>query len=85
MIIGFALSKFLMQKAMLVVLSLILLTSTLFEKDLFGNMHYELFEEVADDIVEWNHTYGEDDIYTVYNLNNPNYMKLLCQSVGRRD
>ena len=73
-LIGFVLSKFKMEKALIGVLSIGLFASTMIQKDLYGNMHYELFEEVAVDIVNWNEKYGEDNIYTVYNLNNPNYM-----------
>jgi Dolichyl-phosphate-mannose-protein mannosyltransferase len=74
LILGYFLSKFLIPKVMMLVLSLMIITSTVYEKGLFGNMHYELFEEVAVDIVDWNNIYGEDNIYSVYNLNNPNYM-----------
>lgn len=73
-LIGYILSQFLMHRALILVLSVGLLSSTLFEKDLYGNMHYELFEETAEQIVDWNKTYGVENIYTVYNLNNPNYM-----------
>ena len=74
LLIGFVLSQFKMQKTLLLVLGVGCFSSTIIEKDLFGNRHYELFEEVAVDIVDWNKTYGEENIYTVYNLNNPNYM-----------
>jgi hypothetical protein len=74
LLIGYAMSQFKMQRALLIVLSIGCLVSTIFEKDLFGNRHYELFKEVAVDIVEWKKTYGEENVYTVYNLNNPNYM-----------
>ncbi|MFT4600902.1 MAG: hypothetical protein ACI857_001079 [Arenicella sp.] len=82
-LIGFVLSKFKMEKALIGVLSVGLLTSTLIQKDLFGNMHYELFEEVAVDIVDWNEKYGDENIYTVYNLNNPNYMNFYANQWGK--
>jgi Dolichyl-phosphate-mannose-protein mannosyltransferase len=73
-LISFGLSRFKYQGVLFSVLMLVIATSTTREKDLFGNMHYELFEEVAEDIVRWNEDYGEENIYTVYNINNPNYM-----------
>jgi len=57
--------------------------STILEKDLYGNMHYELFEEIAVDIVDWEDEYGEGNIYTVYNINNPNYMNYYANQWGR--
>jgi len=57
--------------------------STIIEKDLYGNLHYELFEEIAVDIVDWEDEYGEDNIYTVYNINNPNYMNFYANQWGR--
>lgn len=50
------------------------LTSTIVEKDLYGNQHFGLFEEVADHTTEWIEKYGEDDTYVVFNISDPNYM-----------
>jgi len=67
-------SRFKHQGILFSVFMLVMAGSTTKEKELFGNMHYELFEEIAVDIVRWNDDYGEENIYTVYNINNPNYM-----------
>lgn len=84
LLLGFFLSQFKMQRGMLIVLSLGLLSSTIFEKALFGNHHYELFKEVSDDILKWEDQFGEENIYTVYNLNNPNYMNFYANQQQRQ-
>lgn len=83
LLMGYLLSQFRMQNALFIVLSIALLSSTIFEKDLFGNRHYELFREVSDDILNWENEYGAENIYTVYNLNNPGYMNFYANQQGR--
>lgn len=67
------------------VLSLVMvigLESTIVEKDLFGNQHYALFRETGIKMAAWNETYGEENIYTVYNLNNPDYINFYADEWG---
>ena len=82
LLIGGILSKFRFQNSLLAVLMLLTALSTIRGKALFGNMHYELFREVAVDLVKWNEQYGADNVYTVYNLNNPNYMNFYAEQLG---
>ena len=82
--LSYVLSKFKYQLVLYSFLMLLLATSTTRERELFGNMHYELFEEVAEDIVRWNDDYGADNIYTVYNLNNPNYMNFYAEQWDKK-
>ena len=56
--------------------------STIIERDLFGNHHYELFKEPAELITSWDREYGEENVYKVYNLNNPNYMNFYANQWG---
>jgi hypothetical protein len=81
--IGHVLAKSQFKQVTLVLLIGMISLSTIFEKKLFGNMHYELFKEVSDDILYWEDEYGAEDIYTVYNLNNPNYMNFYAGQEGR--
>ncbi|MEX1001183.1 MAG: glycosyltransferase family 39 protein [Crocinitomicaceae bacterium] len=76
------LSRFRFQKFLLFVLMITTGASTIVEKDLYGNMHYELFKEVAQKIVKWNKAFGEDDIVTIYNINNPDYMNFYANQWG---
>ncbi|MBD3638880.1 MAG: glycosyltransferase family 39 protein [Crocinitomicaceae bacterium] len=82
--LSYMLSRFKYQGVLFSVLMIVLATSTTREKDLFGNMHYELFREVAVDITRWNEDYGEENIYTVYNINNPNYMNFYANQWGEQ-
>lgn len=65
------------------VLMILLASSTTREKDLFGNMHFELFKEIAEDMVRWDEDFGADNVYTVYNINNPNYMNFYANQWGK--
>ncbi len=67
-----------------VIIPIILLgsSSTVIEKDLYGNRHFALFKEVGQKINKWNEVYGAENIYTIYNLNNPNYMNFYAEEWG---
>lgn len=56
--------------------------STIFERGLYGNQHYALFKETGIKIAEWNELYGEENIYTVYNINSPNYLNFYVDEWG---
>jgi len=55
--------------------------STYFEQDLYGIKHMG-YKNTAQHIVDWNKKYGEENIYTVYNLSNPNYMNFYANKLG---
>lgn len=82
-LLGSMFSMFRYQAVLTSVLMVVIGYSTIQEKDLYGHMHYELFEEVAEDILSWQETYGEENTYVVYNLNNPNYMNFYANQWGR--
>lgn len=66
------------------VLALILLTgisSTLLEKELFGIRHMG-YRNAAQHLVEWRKNYGSENIYTIYNLSNPDYMNYYAEQYG---
>lgn len=67
----------------LIVISVLVLgmTSTLLEQDLYGKRHLG-FKDTAKHLVEWNQTYGDENIYMVYNLSNPNYMNFYATQFG---
>lgn len=56
--------------------------STIIEKDLFGNQHYALFKETGIKMAIWNEMYGAENIYTVYNINNPDYVNFYVEEWG---
>lgn len=60
----------------------VVLISTLAERKLYGNQHYALFRETGIRIAEWREKYGAEHIYTVYNLNNPDYMNFYVDDWG---
>ena len=83
LIIAHLLAQFMFQRVLFALLIVMISLSTIFEKDLFGHMHYELFEEISDEILAWEDELGKENIYTVYNLNNPNYMNFYANQKGR--
>jgi hypothetical protein len=67
----------------LIVFSILVLgiSSTVIEQDLFGPRHLG-FKDTAKHLVDWNQKYGNENIYTVYNLSNPNYMNFYASQYG---
>lgn len=82
LILAIFISRIPSYKGILSGLLLVILVSTVTERDLFGNRHYALFKEVGIKIADWNKTYGSDNIYTIYNLNNPDYMNFYVDEWG---
>lgn len=74
LLVGILISRIPSTDAVLMGLLLVCGVSTVEEKDLFGNRHYALFKEVGLRMADWRSTYGADNIYTIYNLNNPDYI-----------
>lgn len=74
LLVGVLLARIPRTKMLLIGLSILGLTSTIWEKDLYGNKHFALFKEVGIQMAEWNQKYGAENIYTIYNLNNPDYI-----------
>lgn len=50
------------------------------EKHYHKNIHFALFKEPGLKMAEWRETYGEENIYTLYNLNNPDYINFYKNS-----
>ncbi|NOQ71697.1 MAG: hypothetical protein GQ574_06835 [Crocinitomix sp.] len=82
LLIAVVLSKIPKTNILLVALMTICLGSTLVEKDLYGNAHYALFKEPGIKIADWNKEFGAENIYTVYNLNNSNYINFYVDEWG---
>ena len=55
--------------------------TTILHKELYGIQHMG-YREIARHMVEWNKQYGEENIYTVYNLSNPDYMNFYASQFG---
>ncbi|MBI3133807.1 MAG: glycosyltransferase family 39 protein [Bacteroidetes bacterium] len=68
-------------KPTLISILLLLTASTLFQKDLYGIKHMG-YRNTAQHLVEWNKKYGDENIYTVYNLSNPAYMNFYATKSG---
>lgn len=58
------------------------MSSTLIERDLYGNKHFALFKETGLKMAAWNQLYGKENIYTVYNLNNTDYINFYVDEWG---
>ena len=71
------------QRDKLIVAAILVLgiTSTILEQDLYGKRHLG-FKDTAKHLVDWNQKYGDENIYTVYNLSNPNYMNFYATQFG---
>lgn len=61
--------------------ALLLLFSSLVEQKLFDIRHLG-YRETAKHLVEWNKKIGDENIYTVYNLSNADYMNFYATQYG---
>ncbi|MBK7128934.1 MAG: glycosyltransferase family 39 protein [Crocinitomicaceae bacterium] len=62
-------------------MGLLILFSSLAEQKLFDTRHMG-YRETAKHLVEWNKKYGDENIYAVYNLSNPDYMNFYATQFG---
>ena len=76
------LARFKYQKVLLTILPIGLGLSLVYEKDIYGNQHYELLKEPAHKITDWQSKYGKDNIRVIYNLNDPFYMNFYATQWG---
>jgi hypothetical protein len=81
LMIAYLISNHKRDKLVLAAVLILGLASTLLEQNLFGNRHMG-FKDTAKHLVEWNTKYGDENIYTVYNLSNPNYMNFYATQYG---
>jgi hypothetical protein len=82
LLISIIISKIPRSNILLALTMMLCLGSTLIEKDLYGNGHYALFKEPGIKMANWNRAYGAENIYTVYNLNNSNYINFYANEWG---
>jgi hypothetical protein len=84
LLIGSLFSKLDNQKFNILFIVLILISgsSTLIEKDLYGNKHFGVFKEIAEPMVDWRTTYGAGNINTFMNVSNPNYLNYYATQLG---
>jgi len=68
-------------RAQLIILTLTLSFSTIYETKLFQNIHFGLFKEPAEKLVEWSKKYG-DDVPVYINVSNPNYLNFYAAQIG---
>jgi hypothetical protein len=81
LMIGVCVSRSGFYKLVLVIVFAAGMISTIFEKELYGDRHMG-YREIAGRMVEWNSKYGKENIYTVYNLSNPDYMNFYATRFG---
>jgi general stress protein CsbA len=82
LMLAILLSRIPKTKFVLIGIMALCLGSSLVEKDLYGNNHYALFKETGIKMAAWNDAYGKSNIYTVYNLNNPDYINFYVDEWG---
>ena len=58
------------------------LSSTIFGKKLFENKHFGLIKEIAEPMVKWRAKYGQENIVSYLNINNPNYLNYYAIPLG---
>ncbi len=56
------------------VLFLIILLTTIFEKQLYKNKHFGVLKELVEPILKWQKKYGKKNIVTYMNVSNPYYL-----------
>jgi len=81
LMVAYLISKIRQEKIILVLILTLGFFSTYFEQDLYGNKHNG-YKSIAQHMVDWNKKYGEENIYTVYNLSDPNYMNFYANKLG---
>lgn len=81
-LVAIILSKIPKTNVLLVAIMTICLGSTLVEKNLYSNIHFALFKEPGIKMADWNKEFGAENIYTVYNLNNSNYINFYVDEWG---
>ena len=69
-------------KVVLFGLLLVVGVSTFQERHYHKNIHFALFKEPGLKMAEWRNKYGSENIYTIYNLNNPNYINFYKNEWG---
>lgn len=57
-------------------------TSTVFEKNLYGNRHFGVFRELVEPMQSWRKRYGSENIRTYMNVSNPNYLNYYALQSG---
>ena len=82
LLVAVVLSKIPKSNLVLAFMMLLCIGSTLREKHLYGNLHYALFKEPGIKMAEWNTIYGAENIYTIYNLNSPDYINFYANEWG---
>jgi len=81
LMVAYLISKIRQEKIILFLILTLGFFSTYFEQDLYGNKHMG-YKSIAQHMVDWNKKYGEENIYTVYNLSDPNYMNFYANKLG---
>ena len=80
LLIATMISKLKWAKLGLVGLMVITLSSTILEKDLYGNKHFALFKKMGIAMARANSLFGAENIYTIYNVNNPDYINFYANN-----
>ena len=65
------------------VICIIIGTSTIFEKKLYSNLHFEVFKELSDPILSWHNKYGKTNFINVMNVSHPNYLNYYPKRKGQ--
>lgn len=83
LLIGLVLSRLPKLKVIAAVVGLVIMGSTIIERQLYGNHHYAVFKEVSTKIVGWEDQYGAANIYSIFNLNNSSYLNYYAHQKDR--
>ncbi len=83
MLIAVVIQRIPYQKVVLAGLIVVSGISTFVERDFLKNRHFAIFDEPAHKLLDWQAQYGEENIFIIYNLNNPAYMNHYANQVGR--
>jgi hypothetical protein len=81
LMMAYLLSNIRYEKTVLILILGIGFYSSFYERGLYDIRHTG-YRETARHLVEWDKQYGDENIYTVYNLSNPNYMNFYATQFG---
>ena len=79
LVIGIFVDSLKMPKATTSVLVVILISSTLWQKDLFQNTHYGIFKEITVKIEKWENELGKSNINEIINVNDIDYLNFYAK------
>ena len=80
-IIAFMIGGILTQKKLIlpILITVFIGLSTVLERNMLSNLHFEVFKELVDPILSWQNKLGKSNIIKVMNVSHPNYINFYAK------